>query len=684
MESRHLAVMMTDIQGFTKRTSGLGRDAVEKLLALHERLLVPVFKEYDGTVVKGLGDAFLVTFESPTRAVQAGVAVQKALAEHNRKAEPGADMRVRVAINAGEVNLRGGDVFGEAVNITSRVEGVAAAEQVTLTEAVHLLMDRASIKTEFLEAVELKGIPFPVKLYRVAPDWLEPEKRGLELAKASEPPPATPGGSRGKLLAGAVLAAALVGAWAARPPDPVAELEEAARSGETGAVLARLEDAARREPSARLEEFAARWAPDRLAALEREGRHREALDLVGRLAGLYPSLPGLTEPKAQRARKLATLAALRAKGEFEAGAPLLAELAAAPGEERAVLARYAEEDLRRAWAEALGRPEAQGDGLAVVLARPELVRCVGALRELERESAFLGYVHGFSVTVQSAALAGTYRSNDPVERAMRDFAAALTREPELRERAEALPVFRVLLAYYQPEDDPWKWLDQLVAQKVGAWIEPHLARWVDEAPPADAGLEARLANLALRRNAERLARRRGLKVIPAPGVAVPADLALLRLRPSRFGQDRMLEEFQRLALAVASAPEAERPGLDARLKELLAWGLADDEETMTWRETLVAIARSRGFKELDQPGRELFRDLQWGLVRVPNSGWEWKITDWHREFLKQRFAACEKGVESPWREAIEKLLADAEDLLKEKAADLLGPMSAARRALQPR
>jgi len=86
MESRHLAVMMTDIQGFTKATSGMGRDEVDALLARHEELLLPVIEAHDGTVVKGLGDAFLVTFESPNQAVRAGIRIQEVLAEHNAAA----------------------------------------------------------------------------------------------------------------------------------------------------------------------------------------------------------------------------------------------------------------------------------------------------------------------------------------------------------------------------------------------------------------------------------------------------------------------------------------------------------------------------------------------------------------------------------------------------------------------
>jgi hypothetical protein len=55
-------------------------------LALHDQLLQPVFRAFGGKVVKTIGDAFLVTFASPTDAVHCGMAVQDRLAEHNARA----------------------------------------------------------------------------------------------------------------------------------------------------------------------------------------------------------------------------------------------------------------------------------------------------------------------------------------------------------------------------------------------------------------------------------------------------------------------------------------------------------------------------------------------------------------------------------------------------------------------
>ena len=59
----NLALMLTDIKGFTERTSRKTRAEVERLLQIHEALMLPVFRAFNGIVRKSIGDAYLVTFE---------------------------------------------------------------------------------------------------------------------------------------------------------------------------------------------------------------------------------------------------------------------------------------------------------------------------------------------------------------------------------------------------------------------------------------------------------------------------------------------------------------------------------------------------------------------------------------------------------------------------------------------
>lgn len=167
MKTQNLAIVFTDIEGYTARTSRQTHEENQRMLRVHDALLTPVFRAFGGRPVKTIGDAFLVVFDSPTRAVLCGVAIQDRLWDYNRRVAEDEAIRVRVAVNMGEVRLEKGDVFGEPVNIAARVEGLAEAGEVLYTEAVYLAMNKAEVPAEPYGLHALKGIPDEVKVYRV-------------------------------------------------------------------------------------------------------------------------------------------------------------------------------------------------------------------------------------------------------------------------------------------------------------------------------------------------------------------------------------------------------------------------------------------------------------------------------------------------------------------------------------
>ncbi|MCY1077582.1 adenylate/guanylate cyclase domain-containing protein [Archangium lansingense] len=167
MKTANLAIAFTDIQGFTERTSRQTLEENQRLLKVHHDLLTPIFKAFGGRIIKSIGDAFLVTFESPTQAVLSGMAIQDRLWQYNRSAQEAERLDVRVAINVGEVRVESNDVFGEPVNIASRVESIAEAGEVYFTEAVYLAMNKAEVPSHEVGAFELKGIPGKIRVFRV-------------------------------------------------------------------------------------------------------------------------------------------------------------------------------------------------------------------------------------------------------------------------------------------------------------------------------------------------------------------------------------------------------------------------------------------------------------------------------------------------------------------------------------
>ncbi len=191
MKTANLAIVFTDIKGFTERTSRQTLEQNQTLLRTHHDLLAPVFRAFHGKIIKEIGDAFLVTFESPTQAVLAGVALQDKLWSHNRRLATDDRIDVRVAINCGEVRLEHGDVFGEPVNIAARVEGLADAGEVYLTESVYLAMNKAEVPSQEVGLFELKGIPGKIRVFKVphAPYRVAPVVGGTEPVAVDDVPP---------------------------------------------------------------------------------------------------------------------------------------------------------------------------------------------------------------------------------------------------------------------------------------------------------------------------------------------------------------------------------------------------------------------------------------------------------------------------------------------------------------
>jgi class 3 adenylate cyclase len=167
MQTKHLTVMFTDLKNFTDKSSRQTRQELLRLLELHDDLVRPIFQQFGGNIVKTVGDAFLVTFESPTDAVLCGIDIQKNLRKHNKEVEHDEKMEVRIAINAGEVTIKNDDVFGEAVNIASRIEGIAEPDEIYFTEAVYLAMNKSEVPSSEVGHRHLKGIPHEIKVYKV-------------------------------------------------------------------------------------------------------------------------------------------------------------------------------------------------------------------------------------------------------------------------------------------------------------------------------------------------------------------------------------------------------------------------------------------------------------------------------------------------------------------------------------
>lgn len=151
--------MFTDIKGYVSLTSSYSRKKINKLIDFQDEVILPIIKEAGGRVIKHIGDAYMIVFESPTSAVLCGVEIQKAVKKH---------LRLKIGINMGEVTLKKDDIFGEPVNVASRLESIAKPGKVYFTEAVYLAMNKNEVPVKRLGEKNFRGVSHKINVYKVA------------------------------------------------------------------------------------------------------------------------------------------------------------------------------------------------------------------------------------------------------------------------------------------------------------------------------------------------------------------------------------------------------------------------------------------------------------------------------------------------------------------------------------
>src|SRR6476469_9933193 len=185
-EQRKLAaIMFTDMVGYSALAQRDDRLALE-LLEEHRRLLREIFPRFNGTEIKTIGDAFLVEFGSALEGAQCAIEIQRTLAKRNADAPANRQIQVRIGVHIGDVVHRGGAVYGDGVNIASRIEPLAGAGGICVSMDVERQI-RNAVETRFekLAPTELKNISVPMDLFRIVLPWEVPARSGkLEIQRS--------------------------------------------------------------------------------------------------------------------------------------------------------------------------------------------------------------------------------------------------------------------------------------------------------------------------------------------------------------------------------------------------------------------------------------------------------------------------------------------------------------------
>lgn len=160
MEDRRLAaIMFTDIVGYTKLMGSDEKEAFE-LLRKNRNIHKPIIRKYRGKWLKEMGDGILASFDSASDAVRSAGEIQ------NQAEKEG--IGLRIGIHLGEVVFEGRDVWGDGVNIASRLEPLAPAGGIFISESVNRnIWNKKGIKSEFVREEKLKNVDHPIRIYKI-------------------------------------------------------------------------------------------------------------------------------------------------------------------------------------------------------------------------------------------------------------------------------------------------------------------------------------------------------------------------------------------------------------------------------------------------------------------------------------------------------------------------------------
>jgi serine/threonine protein kinase len=168
---RDTTILFSDIIGITPYFEKHGDIAGRKRLQKHNEQLFPIIQKHNGTVLKTIGDAIMAYFDHADDGVEAAIEMQDVLEKANRKTtDKDARIFIRIGVHSGHAIIENQDVFGDAVNVASRINSMAESGQIMTSSFTRDKLKRSRQRTKFHSSTTLKGKSEAVKLFTVSWD----------------------------------------------------------------------------------------------------------------------------------------------------------------------------------------------------------------------------------------------------------------------------------------------------------------------------------------------------------------------------------------------------------------------------------------------------------------------------------------------------------------------------------
>ncbi len=167
-----LCVVFADMVGYSALISENETETHEMWMRFSELVVAPLISKHSGNLVRTLGDGILSTFSSATDALGWAMDIQRVILDNrNARARPFPGLSLRIGINICDAILDGGDVYGDGVNITKRLQETAAADGIIISESLHESVRKGTdLRVRNLGFLTLKNISDPVRCFEVILD----------------------------------------------------------------------------------------------------------------------------------------------------------------------------------------------------------------------------------------------------------------------------------------------------------------------------------------------------------------------------------------------------------------------------------------------------------------------------------------------------------------------------------
>jgi len=185
VERRLAAILAADVVGFSRMMGADESGTLERLKALRRELVEPCIKARSGRIVKLMGDGLLAEFRSVVEAVQCAANIQEGMAGRELDLPETERISLRIGVNLGDILVEGTDIYGDGVNVASRLEALAAPGGICLSGAAFDAVEgKLDLPFEAIGSQKLKNIDKPVRVYRID----LPTSRAESVADLSESP----------------------------------------------------------------------------------------------------------------------------------------------------------------------------------------------------------------------------------------------------------------------------------------------------------------------------------------------------------------------------------------------------------------------------------------------------------------------------------------------------------------